>query len=47
METWKMKKKNFFQTWKIMEFGKIPKNLEKSWKLKKSTLKNHGIFSAI
>ncbi len=43
METWKMKK-TFSRPGKVMEFGKSPKNLEKSWNLKKSTWKNHGIF---
>ncbi len=38
METWKMKK-TFSRPGKIMEFEKSPKNLEKSWNLKKSTWK--------
>ena len=46
METWKMKK-TFSRPGKIMEFEKSPKNLEKSWNLKKSTWKNHGILSVI
>ncbi len=40
METWKMEH-TFSRPGKIMEFEKSPKDLEKSWNLKKSTWKNH------
>ncbi len=44
METWKIKKKLFSRPGQIMEFEKIPKNLEKSWNLKKSDLEKSWSF---
>ena len=35
------------KSWKRGEFEKSPKNLEKSWNLKKSPWKNHGILYVI